>query len=36
MNHIPSVVTRKIYSGKGFERQADGTLKLLDAKEIKQ
>ena len=36
MNHVPSVVTRKIYSGTGFERQKDGTLKLLDAKEIKQ
>jgi len=37
MNHVPaSDVTRKIYSGTGFERQKDGTLKLLDAKEIKQ
>jgi len=36
MNHVPSDVTQKIYSGTGFERQADGTLKLLDAKEIKQ
>jgi len=36
MNHVPSIVTRKIYSGTGFERQKDGTLKLLDAKEIKQ
>lgn len=33
--HRPSDVTRKIYSGNGFERQDDGKLKLLDAKEIK-
>jgi len=34
LHHRPSDVTRKIYSGNGFERQKDGTLKLLDQQEI--
>ena len=34
MNHVPSDVTRKIYSGTGFVRNSAGVLELIDKQEV--